>query len=129
MTSDPSGTDAAGDAGDTGDAARAPANVELLYFDGCPNHDELLARVTRLLARSATPTRLVLHEITDEQSAQRARFLGSPTVRVDGRDIEPDAATRIDFAVRCRLYRTPDGLRGIPPDAWILAALDERRDD
>ncbi len=62
-------------------------------------------------------------EIDDEGSAVRHRFLGSPTVRVDGHDIEPEAQRRDDYGLKCRLYRTPDGIRTTPPDQWLSSAL------
>lgn len=59
----------------------------------------------------------------DADEAGCTNFLGSPTVRVDGRDDEPDAASRRDHGLSCRLYRTPDGMQGTPPDEWVLALL------
>lgn len=50
-------------------------------------------------------------------------FLGSPTVRVDGRDVEPGADVREDFGLKCRLYRTEDGLTGTPAEEWLVAAI------
>jgi hypothetical protein len=98
-------------------------NVELLYFDGCPNHEALVPRLARLLRSVQGPVSLELRRIPDETAAQRERFLGSPTVRVDGRDVEPGAEKRDDFGLRCRLYRLPSGLRGAPLDEWVLDAL------
>jgi hypothetical protein len=46
-----------------------------------------------------------------------------PTVRVEVRDVDPSAITREDYGMKCRLYATEAGLRGTPPDAWILSAL------
>ena len=51
------------------------------------------------------------------------RFLGSPTIRVDGRDVEPGADERDEFVLACRIYRTPAGLRGEPAEAWVRDAL------
>ena len=98
-------------------------NVEVLYFEGCPNHAALLAHLGELLAGSPVRADVTLVDVADDDAARRERFLGSPTVRVDGRDVEGGAETRTDFGLRCRLYRTPDGVRGTPPDAWVLAAL------
>jgi hypothetical protein len=56
-------------------------------------------------------------------AARRERFLGSPTVRVDGQDVEPGARERDDFGIKCRLYATNDGLRTMPRDEWVLDAL------
>lgn len=98
--------------------------IELLYFDGCPNHDLLLERIAGLLDGAGITTPLILRHITDVEDAQRARFLGSPSVRIDGSDIEPGADERNDYGLKCRIYRSADGLSGLPPDEWIIAALD-----
>jgi hypothetical protein len=96
--------------------------VELLYFDGCPNHEALLPHLEQLLRAAHAPAQIQLRKIS-EQDAQRERFLGSPTVRVDGRDVEPCAEEREDFGLKCRLYRVPTGLRGTPLDEWVRDAL------
>jgi hypothetical protein len=100
--------------------------VEVLYFDGCPNHEALLAHLREMLKRAGTRERIELRRVADDAAAQRERFLGSPTVRVDGRDVEPGAERRQDFGLKCRLYATPAGLRGMPPDEWMLEALGRR---
>ena len=97
--------------------------VELLYFDGCPNHEALLPHLEQLLRSAPTDKQITLHKVPDDDAAQRERFLGSPTVRVDGRDVEPGAEAREDFGLKCRLYRAPGGLRGAPLDEWIRDAL------
>jgi hypothetical protein len=101
----------------------AAVTIEILYFDGCPNHEQLLEHLPRLLAREGIHAEITPHRVRDAQSAQRERFLGSPTIRVGGRDIDPGAADRTDFGRKCRIYQTPEGLTGVPPDEWILAAL------
>lgn len=97
--------------------------VELLYFEGCPNHEALLPHLTELLEKAGIDAPIELVEVPDDADPQEQRFLGSPTVRVNGHDIEPDAEARTDFGLKCRLYRTPAGLGGTPPDEWIRAAL------
>ena len=62
--------------------------IEVLYFDGCPNHEALLPRLHEVLARAGVSTEIHLRPITDDATAQRERFLGSPTVRVNGHDSE-----------------------------------------
>jgi hypothetical protein len=97
--------------------------VEVLYFDGCPNHEALLPHLRGLLSASGASTDVELVRVEDADAAERERFLGSPTVRVDGDDVEPGADLRTDFGLKCRLFATPDGLRGMPADEWVLAAL------
>lgn len=97
--------------------------VELLYFDGCPNHEALADRLPDVLRAAGASARVDPVRVASEDDARRLRFLGSPTVRVDGRDVEAGADERGDFGLKCRLYRTAGGLRGVPPDEWIRAAL------
>jgi len=97
--------------------------IQLLYFDGCPNHEPVLVRLRELVARLATDAEIVPRRVETDEEAQRLRFLGSPTVRVDGRDVEPGVNVRDDFALKCRLYRTQEGLTGAPAEELLLAAL------
>jgi hypothetical protein len=97
--------------------------VELLYFDGCPNHEALLPRLRKIVASKGISADVELRRIADEDTARRERFLGSPTVRVDGRDIEPDAERRTDYGMKCRLYPGAVGLSGQPDEEWVRAAL------
>lgn len=98
--------------------------VELLYFNGCPNAEAYLPHLRSIVAR--TSHQLVEREIVNEKQAVAESFLGSPSVRVDGRDVEPGAVERSDFGLSCRVYLTVDGSRGTPPDDWLWRALDER---
>ena len=97
--------------------------VEVLYFDGCPNHEVLLPRLRELLTLSRVSTDIELVRIVDAEEAEQRRFLGSPTLRIDGEDVEPGAGKRTDFGLKCRLFATPDGLRSTPADEWVLTAL------
>jgi hypothetical protein len=97
--------------------------VELLYVDGCPTYPALLKQLQQLMRSAKLSPRLELRRISDDRAARRERFLGSPTVRVNGRDVEPGADKRDDFGVKCRLYRLPSGLRRAPLDEWMMSAL------
>jgi hypothetical protein len=98
--------------------------IELLYFEGCPSYEELLPRLRSLLERQGIDDPIELRHIETLEAAEAERFLGSPTVRIDGEDIDPEAATRFDFGLKCRLYRNDDGARtGTPTDAMVVGAL------
>ena len=97
--------------------------VELLYFEGCPSFAELLPRLKQLIAEEGIEEQVELRRVETPEEAERERFLGSPTVRIDGEDIDPTANGRDDFGIECRLYRTDDGLERTPPQEWIRAAL------
>jgi hypothetical protein len=99
-----------------------PSLIELLYFDGCPSHERLLPTVARIAAENGA--QLELRQVETPEAAERERFLGSPTVRVDGADVDPTAAERQDFGLKCRIYRSAEGVSPLPPERWIKAALE-----
>jgi hypothetical protein len=98
-------------------------HIELLFLEGCPGHGALMARMRELLDEADLDGLVREIRVDSDADAERERFLGSPTLRVDGVDIEPGADERSDYGVKCRLYRTEEGLVGAPPDEWVLAAL------
>jgi hypothetical protein len=98
--------------------------VELLYFDGCPSYAELLPRLRELLASEGIDQQIELRRVESPEEAERERFLGSPTVRIDGEDVDTAGEERHDFGLECRLYRTEEGLVRTPPDGWIRAGLE-----
>ena len=99
--------------------------IELLFFDGCPSHERLLPLVRELAA--GTGRELVLRRIDTPEQAERERFLGSPTVRVDGSDVDPGARERTDYGLKCRIYRSEElGQSPLPPAEWIRAALERK---
>jgi hypothetical protein len=100
--------------------------IEIFYFDGCPNHEQWLEQLPRLLEREGIDAEIQLVNVPDEQHAQRERFLGSPTIRVDGRDIDPNAEGRDDYGLTCRIYQTAGRLTGQPPEDWILKAINHQ---
>jgi hypothetical protein len=97
--------------------------VELLYFDGCPSHERFLPRLRELIAEAGSAEEVRLRRVESPEAAVAERFLGSPTVRVDGVDVEPGVDRRSDFGLKCRLYSTPDGLQGTPREEWVTNAL------
>ena len=66
--------------------------VEILYFSGCPNHVPAVDRVREVLQQEGTPADMVEVEVKDAATAQQVGFLGSPSIRVDGQDVEPSGA-------------------------------------
>ena len=99
--------------------------VEILYFDGCPHHHAACELVDRVIGEVGGEAEVRLVNVADEESARRARFLGSPSIRVNGRDIEPGADARADYVLSCRLYRTDGGFVGQPDEVWLREALSE----
>lgn len=101
--------------------------VEILYFDGCPTYrvaEKTLREVLSAEEGMGAEVRMVA--VNTDEEAERLRFPGSPTIRVDGEDLFP-VPERESYALGCRTYLTPEGLRGSPTAGMLEAALEERR--
>ena len=79
-----------------------------------------------VLAQVDAETEVVLMAVNTDEEARRLRFPGSPTIRVDGEDLFP-APEGAGYALGCRMYATPEGLRGAPTAEMMRAALARRR--
>lgn len=101
-----------------------PIQIEVLYFDDCPNHLPTVERIYTVLREEGccADVREVL--VQDVSTAERIKFLGSPTVRVNGIDIEPAAKDRRDFGLTCRCYAG-----GAPSHELIRAAVRSASND
>jgi hypothetical protein len=100
-----------------------PVSVEILYFEGCPNHKAARALVERVARDEGIGVALSMVNLPDAEAAKQMRFLGSPSVRVEGIDVEPGAEKRTEFVDGCRVYRTEDGFAGQPSEDWLRSAL------
>lgn len=100
--------------------------VEVLYFEGCPGSERLLPVVRRLSEERGA--RLLQKRVETSRDAEAQRFLGSPTVRVNGVDVEPGAADRTDYGLKCRLYRTAESCCSqVPAEEWLRDAIERAR--
>ena len=97
--------------------------IELLHVRGCPHHAETLALLRQILDEAGLAAAIEEVEVRDSEAAQALGFLGSPSIRIDGRDIEPRASERRDFGMSCRVYASEAGYSGVPPQEMIVEAL------
>jgi len=97
--------------------------IEFLFWEDCPSHPGAWQRLHEVLADRGVEAEVTRIEITTEDEARRWRFPGSPTILIDGQDIDPqpEAAHRLT----CRLYFHEDGRASpLPSRAMIARALD-----
>jgi hypothetical protein len=99
--------------------------VEVLYFDGCPTYRSAEETLRRVLAQEDAEAEVELVAVNSDEEAQRLRFPGSPTIRVDGEDLFP-VPDRVGYALGCRMYATPEGLKGSPTAEMVRVSLAER---
>ena len=101
----------------------APMNIDLLWFEDCPNHHAAELMLREALDEVGVPAHINRIEVADEATGNATIFPGSPTIRVNGHDVEPGWTECEDCTPRCRLYATAEGLRGLPERRWIVDAV------
>ena len=95
--------------------------IEILYFEGCPNLWPTLELAREVVGELGLDAEIREVRVETPEEATRKRFIGSPSVRVHGKDIEPEARERTEYTLSCRIYS--DG--GVPPRELLKAALKE----
>jgi hypothetical protein len=98
--------------------------VEILYFDGCPSYKEAEKTVRSILVEEDVEADVELVSVNTDEEVERLRFPGSPTIRVDGRDLFPSGTRERGYwRLGCRVYATPDGLKSCPTEEMLRDAL------
>ncbi|WP_347242944.1 hypothetical protein [Thermogutta sp.] len=95
--------------------------IEVLYFEGCPNHKPTVERTKDVLQRLGVDANIHELEVTQNDDPMIMKFAGSPTVLIDGQDIDPRLRAAPNYGFGCRTY----GGAGVPPVEMIEAALRE----
>jgi aminoglycoside phosphotransferase len=96
--------------------------IEILVIEDCPHEDEAVRLVGTAAQASGVIPRVMLVEVTSTAEAERKKFAGSPTIRVNGCDVAPPPEPQ-PAALACRIYPTRHGASGVPPLHQLLAAL------
>jgi len=79
--------------------------VEVFYIDGCPNHKPAVERVKNVLKQERVSVALIEIEIHDETDAKKIGFFGSPTIRVNGLDVDLESRARTATGRRVDIIR------------------------
>ena len=96
--------------------------IELLYFEGCAHWIEARKLLSRVLRERVLPDDVTLVTVDSNEEAQRKHFIGSPSIRVNGTDVEPGAPDD-GFNLECRLYWIDGKPVGVPSREWVEGAI------
>ena len=97
--------------------------VEFLYWEGCPSHDEARELLEAVLRDRGLDAHVEIRHVATREEAVELRFPGSPTIRIDGRDVDPAGADQTP-ALNCRIYHLSDGrVSPIPSREQLEEAL------
>lgn len=97
--------------------------IELLYFDGCPNHETALTNLKEVLSEAGMKAEVGVINIEKPEDVTKHRFLGSPSIRINDEDLEIDEDESTEYSMRCRRYKNGDAVEGFPSKELIKTKL------
>jgi hypothetical protein len=101
----------------------ATMRIQFLYYEECPSHEAGLQRLGEVMSAEGIDAPIEIVKVETEAQAEALRFIGSPTILIDGADIVPSSGEAL-YRLTCRTYRLEDGrFSPLPSAAMIRAAL------
>ncbi|RKX30816.1 MAG: DUF2703 domain-containing protein [Candidatus Zixiibacteriota bacterium] len=97
--------------------------IEFLYFDGCPNHETALTNLKEVLSETGLKEEIDIINIENPEDVTKHRFLGSPSIRINGKDLEVTEDESTQYSMRCRRYKNGDVMEGFPSKELISTNL------
>ena len=97
-------------------------NIELLYFEDCPSWKNTLDVLNAVIDENELDVEIDLLKVETQEEAELYHFVGSPTIRIDGKDIFPTGQDQ--YALGCRVYSTPEGFKGWPTKDMLKEKLE-----
>ena len=99
--------------------------IEFLYWEDCPSHGMAWERLQAILKEKNLKPQVARIQIKTDEDARQWSFCGSPTIRINGRDIDPQGAQAQRIGLNCRIYHIPDGrVVPLPSEEMIRKAID-----
>ena len=97
--------------------------IDFLFYEDCPSHELALERLRGVLAEEGISADVEVVKVESEEQAQELRFVGSPTILVNGQDIDPPPPDS-QYALTCRAYRLEDSrISPLPSRGMIWRAI------
>jgi hypothetical protein len=102
-------------------------DIQFLYFEDCPSHEDALERLQSIMAAENVQAKIQVSKVETEDEAVALRFTGSPTIRINGTDIDP-VPEDTPYNLSCRVYRHENGrFSPLPSENMIRSALRAER--
>lgn len=97
--------------------------IQFLWYEDCPSHEDALARLQQVLDEEGIDADIEIIQVETEEQAQKWRFVGSPTILINGEDIDPPPEDAY-YNLTCRAYRLENGrISPLPSPEMIRRGL------
>lgn len=105
-------------------ASKPEPRIEFLFWQDCPSHPKAFERLRKVMAEVEVDSPIERIEVLTDEDAERLAFPGSPTIRVDGEDIDAVGAAQMGTALTCRVYLLENGrFSPLPSEGMLRRAL------
>lgn len=104
-------------------SADGPVRIEILARKDCDTRGMAIAVVERVVEETGVPAEVAVIDVKTLAQAKKLGFIGSPTVRVGGRDVDRQPGEHAVVSLDDRVYRTARGLAGWPDADWVREAI------
>ena len=97
--------------------------IKFLYFADCPNYLLALDLLDEVLNDENLDWPIEMILVTTEETAVSQKFLGSPSIRIGGEDLEGISGSEVEYGLKCRVYQVNGKTQGFPPEKLIRDAI------
>jgi thymidylate synthase len=97
--------------------------IELYYFDECSSYKKAVENLEEALRLEGLEQDIEMVAVASEADAQVKRLIGSPSIRIDGVDLEGPEADDQGYGYGCRIYSENGGSAGWPSVERVRSAL------
>ena len=98
-------------------------NIRFLYYEDCPSHETALERLQMVMNQENISSEVEVIKVETEDQANSWKFVGSPTILINGEDIVPPPEDA-QYNLTCRAYRLENGrISPLPSEIMIRDAL------
>lgn len=92
--------------------------IELLYYPECPSHERALELIREALVQEGKRAEVEVVRINTQAQAEAHQFIGSPTIRINGRELQPQP--HLPYRLTCRAFQLEDGRLAPLPSLRML---------
>lgn len=103
--------------------------IDIFYTNGCEGYTPAFDNLNSVLEKAGVKCRLEVHTLVNDNDAEKWKVIGSPSIHVNGKDVEKDVRDSEDYSVKCRTYREGAKTLNAPSKMMILKAIDEELPD
>jgi hypothetical protein len=101
------------------------AKIDFLFWEECPSYPDAWDRLQRILQEKGLNIKINRVRIRSDEEAKEWGFVGSPTILINGADIDLQGASNQPIGLNCRIYHTPEGrVTPLPPESLIRQAIE-----